>query len=143
MAVSAPYCGQAVGERRSRTTRPRLRLLKLDYTIQGDNLQFARVRLKAGQEVYAEAGKMVYKTPSIEWETRMMGETLGDKIWGAVKRKLMGESLFLTYFRALRRRRSRIRRQLSGQDPGLRTGRRPDRHRPARQLSVRPADRAT
>ncbi len=72
----------------------------LDYTIQGDNLQVARVRLKAGQEVYAEAGKMVYKTPAIQWETRMSGETLGAKIWGAVKRKLMGESLFLTYFLA-------------------------------------------
>src|SRR5512132_371343 len=72
----------------------------LDYTIQGDNLQVARVRLKAGQEVYAEAGKMVYKTPSVQWETRMQGETLGEKIWGAVKRKLMGESLFMTYFRA-------------------------------------------
>jgi uncharacterized protein (TIGR00266 family) len=73
---------------------------RLDYTIQGDNLQVARVRLKAGQEVYAEAGKMLYKTPAIEWETRMSGEGLGQKIWGAVKRKLMGESLFLTYFRA-------------------------------------------
>jgi uncharacterized protein (TIGR00266 family) len=73
----------------------------LDYTIQGDNLQVARVKLKAGQEIYAEAGKMLYKTPSIQWETRMQGESLGQKIWGAVKRKLMGESLFMTYFRAL------------------------------------------
>ncbi len=73
---------------------------KLDYTIQGDNLQVARVRLKAGQEVYAEAGKMLYKTPNVQWETRMSGNSLGEKIWGAVKRKLMGESLFLTYFRA-------------------------------------------
>lgn len=72
----------------------------LDYTIQGDNLQIARVRLKAGQEVYAEAGKMLYKTPSISWETRMSGEGIGQKIWGALKRKLMGESLFMTYFRA-------------------------------------------
>ena len=73
----------------------------LEYTIQGDNLQVARVRLKPGQEVYAEAGKMIYKTPNVTWETRMSGETLGEKIWGAVKRKLMGESLFLTYFRAI------------------------------------------
>lgn len=73
----------------------------LDYTIQGDNLQVARVRLRAGQEVYAEAGKMLYKTPSVQWETRMQGDSIGQKIWGAVKRKLMGESLFLTYFRAL------------------------------------------
>lgn len=72
----------------------------LEYTIQGDNLQVARVKLKTGQEIYAEAGKMLYKTPSIQWETRMQGESIGQKIWGAVKRKLMGESLFMTYFRA-------------------------------------------
>lgn len=94
-----PICGQAVGAPAgtapSGTVPP-----KLDYTIQGDNLQVARVRLKAGQEVYAEAGKMLYKVPQVTWETRMQGESLGDKIWGAVKRKLMGESLFLTYFRA-------------------------------------------
>jgi uncharacterized protein (TIGR00266 family) len=72
----------------------------LDYTIQGDNLQVIRIRLQPGQELYAEAGKMVYKQPQVAWETRMSGETLGEKLWGAVKRKLMGESLFLTYFRA-------------------------------------------
>jgi uncharacterized protein (TIGR00266 family) len=43
---------------------------------------------------------MLYKTASVQWETRMQGDTLGQKIWGAVKRKLMGESLFMTYFRA-------------------------------------------
>lgn len=73
----------------------------LDYEIHGDNLQVARVRLKAGQELFAEAGKMLYKTPNIQWETRMQGESLGQKLWGAVKRKVMGESLFMTYFRAM------------------------------------------
>ena len=72
----------------------------LDYTIQGDNLQVVRVRLKPGQEVYAEAGKMVYKTPNVQWETRMTGSTLGEKIWGALRRTVTGESLFVTYFRA-------------------------------------------
>jgi uncharacterized protein (TIGR00266 family) len=72
----------------------------LDYTIRGDNLQVIRIRLQPGQELYAEAGKMVYKQPQVAWETRMSGETLGDKLLGALKRKLMGESLFLTYFRA-------------------------------------------
>src|SRR5215203_3005901 len=75
--------------------------MSLDYTIHGDNLQVARVRLKPGQEVYAEAGKMLYKTPSVTWETRMQGDSIGQKLWGAVKRKLMGESLFMTYFRAM------------------------------------------
>jgi uncharacterized protein (TIGR00266 family) len=59
-----------------------------------------RVKMKPGQEIFAEAGKMVYKTANVGWESRMTGESLGDKIWGAVKRKLMGESLFWTYFRA-------------------------------------------
>jgi uncharacterized protein (TIGR00266 family) len=72
----------------------------LDYTIQGDNLQVARVRLKPGQEVYAEAGKMVYKTANVQWETRMSGNTLGEKLLGALKRTVTGESLFLTYFRS-------------------------------------------
>ncbi|MDX2268086.1 MAG: TIGR00266 family protein [Bryobacter sp.] len=71
----------------------------LSYEIQGDNLQIIRCHLKPGQELFAEAGKMVYKTTNVSWETRMGGNSLGDKIWGAVKRKLMGESLFMTYFR--------------------------------------------
>lgn len=75
-------------------------LTPLKYDIHGDNLQVARMHLQAGQELYAEGGKMVYKTPSIQWETRMSGNTLGEKLWGALKRKVMGESLFLTYFYA-------------------------------------------
>jgi len=71
----------------------------LDFEIHGDNLQVARVRLKPGQEIYAEAGKMVYKGTAVEWETRMTGESIGEKLWGALKRKLGGESLFMTYFR--------------------------------------------
>ena len=72
----------------------------LEYAIVGDNLQIARVRLRAGQQLYAEAGKMVYKTPNVAWDTRMTGETLGEKLLGAIKRKVTGESLFVTYFRA-------------------------------------------
>jgi uncharacterized protein (TIGR00266 family) len=72
----------------------------LDYSIQGDNLQLARIRLKPGQEIYAEAGKMVYKTANVHWESRMTGDSIGGKLLGALKRKLMGESLFWTYFRS-------------------------------------------
>ncbi len=72
----------------------------LDYSIQGDNLQIARVNLKNGQEVYAEAGKMVYKTTNVGWDTRMTGQTLGEKLLGAFRRTVTGESLFVTYFRA-------------------------------------------
>ena len=72
----------------------------LEYSIQGDNLQVARLKLKPYQQVYAEAGKMLYKTNAVNWETRMSGAALGDKILGALRRKLSGESLFLTYFKA-------------------------------------------
>ena len=72
----------------------------LKYDIEGHNLQIARVHMEPGQEIYAEAGKMIYKTASVDWTTRMTGQSFGDKILGAIKRKLMGESLFFTYFRA-------------------------------------------
>jgi len=72
----------------------------LEYTIQGENLQVIRVKLKPGQELYAEAGKMLYKTTNVTWETKMSGKSIGEKIWGALRRTLTGESLFLTYFHA-------------------------------------------
>ncbi len=72
----------------------------LDYSVEGDNLQVIRIRLKPGQEIFAEAGKMVYKTANVQWETRMTGASIGQKLWGALKRSFTGESLFLTYFKA-------------------------------------------
>jgi len=71
----------------------------LDYSIEGDNLQIVRVRLKPGQDVIAEAGKMVYKQASVDWQTQMSGKGIGDKLFGALKRKMTGESLFVTHFR--------------------------------------------
>ncbi len=71
----------------------------LQYDIEGDNLEIVRIHLKPGQEVIAEAGKMVYKTPSVQWQTKMSGSGIGDKLMGALKRKLTGESLFLTHFK--------------------------------------------
>jgi uncharacterized protein (TIGR00266 family) len=73
--------------------------MPLKYDIEGHNLQIARVHMQPGQEIYAEAGKMFYKTSTVDWTTRMTGQSIGEKIFGAIKRKLMGESLFFTYFR--------------------------------------------
>ena len=89
-----PRCGQPCAD------APASAPVQLDYQIQGDNLQVVRIRLQPGQELFTEAGKMLYKYPSIQWETKMSGASIGEKIWGALKRKVMGESLFLTYFRA-------------------------------------------
>lgn len=90
-------CGQTVATTAAAAV---VQAQPLDYSVQGDNLQVVRIRLKPGQEVYAEAGKMLYKTANVQWESRMSGAGLGGKLLGALKRKLMGESLFWTYFRA-------------------------------------------
>ena len=92
-----PRCGQPYGP----TVAAGPVVMPLDYQIQGDNLQVVRIKLQPGQELFAEAGKMLYKTPSIQWETRMSGGSVGQKLWGALKRTVMGESLFLTYFKAV------------------------------------------
>lgn len=97
-----PSCGSAVGAPAAGAPAPASFAPRepLDFTIEGDNLQVVRIRLKPGQEVFAEAGKMVYKTANVHWETRMTGESLGQKLLGALKRTVVGESLFLTHFRA-------------------------------------------
>src|SRR5256714_4491407 len=89
-------CGRAVGQASAAPAPAR----PLEYSIQGDNLQVARIQLKPGQEIFAEAGKMVYKTANVQWETRMTGASIGEKIMGALRRTVMGESIFLTYFRS-------------------------------------------
>ena len=92
MADSARFCthcGKQLAGGAAASYAPPVSMEPLDYTIQGDNLQLIRIRLKPGQEVYAEAGKMLYKQPQVQWETRMTGETLGEKLLGAVKRKLI------------------------------------------------------
>ncbi len=94
-----PGCGAPVPGSSALAPPPPVRE-PLEYSIQGDNLQVARISLKPGQEIFAEAGKMVYKTANVQWETRMSGESIGQKILGALKRTVMGESLFLTYFRS-------------------------------------------
>ena len=94
-------CGQpAAGAGNGPAPPPPIVVEPVEYSIEGNNLQIAKVRLRPGQEVYAEAGKMVYKTANVDWETRMSGATLGDKLLGALRRSVLGESLFLTYFRA-------------------------------------------
>src|SRR4029079_14513449 len=94
-----PNCGQPAGAAApgSSASEP-APAEPLEYTIQGDNLQVARIRLKPVQQICAEAGKMVYKTSNVYWETRMSGASIGEKIMGALRRTVMGESIFFTYF---------------------------------------------
>ena len=74
---------------------------KLDYEILGASAQTVEIILDPGETVIAEAGVMNYMTEGIRFETRMGdGSSSGvlGKLWGAGKRLLTGESLFMTHF---------------------------------------------
>ncbi|HWR80305.1 MAG TPA: TIGR00266 family protein [Pseudomonas sp.] len=73
----------------------------LEYEILGSSAQSVEIILAPGETVIAEAGAMNYMTEGIRFDTRMGdGSTSGvfGKLWGAGKRWITGESLFLTHF---------------------------------------------
>ena len=75
----------------------------IDFEIWGDDLQFVEVELDPGETAVAEAGAMMYMDSGIDMQT-IFGdgskESAGimDKLFGAGKRILTGESLFMTAF---------------------------------------------
>jgi len=77
---------------------------EVDYKIYGDDMQFVEVELDPRESVIAEAGAMMMMTEGIHLET-IFGDGssknqggLMDKLFGAGKRILTGESLFMTLF---------------------------------------------
>ncbi|MFI8747265.1 TIGR00266 family protein [Pseudomonas sp. NPDC077186] len=74
---------------------------QLDYEILGSSAQSLEIVLDPGETVIAEAGAMNYMTEGVRFETRMgdgSASGLLGKLWGAGKRLLTGESLFMTHF---------------------------------------------
>jgi uncharacterized protein (TIGR00266 family) len=76
---------------------------ELEYTILGDDMQLVELTLAPGGTVIAEAGGMSYMDEGITYESvlgdgsRPAGDLLS-QAFGAGKRILSGESLFLTHF---------------------------------------------
>ncbi|MCB1198882.1 MAG: TIGR00266 family protein, partial [Deltaproteobacteria bacterium] len=75
----------------------------VDHKIYGDDLQFVEIELDPQETVIAEAGSMVYMNEGIVFEAKFGdGSQIDQGFWGkagqAVKRKLTGESLFMTHF---------------------------------------------
>ena len=77
---------------------------EIDFQIMGSEMQFVEVELDPGESAVAEAGAMMYKDTSIEMQA-VFGDGSGsdggkfmDKLIGAGKRLLTGESLFITVF---------------------------------------------
>ncbi|MFV2090660.1 MAG: TIGR00266 family protein [Pseudomonadales bacterium] len=74
---------------------------EVTFDIQGESMQFVDIALDPGETVIAEAGMMMYMTEGIDFATRFGdGSEAGlmGKLWGAAKRALTSESLFLTHF---------------------------------------------
>lgn len=74
---------------------------ELTFEIQGESMQFVDIALDPTETVVAEAGMMMYMTEGVDFTTRFGdgSETgLMSKLWGAAKRAMTSESLFLTHF---------------------------------------------
>ncbi len=67
----------------------------MEYKIIGDVMQALTVELQPGEEIYAEAGAMLYMSSTIEFDTQMRGGFLK----GLARKFLAGESLFMSVFR--------------------------------------------
>lgn len=76
---------------------------EVDYNIIGDDMQLVEIELDPGESVIAEAGGMTYIEEGITFEVRLGDGSKADegvmgKLWGAGKRMMTGESLFMTHF---------------------------------------------
>ena len=66
---------------------------QIDYKLIGDDMQAVLISLDPGETIQAEAGSMMFMESNIEMSSEMLGGVLG-----GIKRKLGGESLFITTF---------------------------------------------
>jgi uncharacterized protein (TIGR00266 family) len=76
---------------------------EIDYRIFGEEMQCVEIELDPQETVVAEAGAFMYMDNGIEMQTifgdgSKQGGGFLDKLWGAGKRLLTGESLFMTAF---------------------------------------------
>ena len=75
----------------------------IDYKIFGEEMQFVEIELDPGETVIAEAGAMMFMEDGIDMETRFGDGSQPDqgfmgKLMAGAKRKITGESLFMTWF---------------------------------------------
>ncbi|MCA9195438.1 MAG: TIGR00266 family protein [Planctomycetales bacterium] len=78
---------------------------EIDYKIFGEDMQYVEVELDPGESAVAEAGSMMFKDAIVRMDTVFgdgsQGSQAGgffDKLVGAGKRLITGESLFTTVF---------------------------------------------
>jgi uncharacterized protein (TIGR00266 family) len=67
----------------------------MEYRITGDVMQALQISLKQGEEVFAEAGSMLYMGAGVELQAKMQGGVMK----GLMRKFLAGESMFMSVFR--------------------------------------------
>jgi uncharacterized protein (TIGR00266 family) len=67
----------------------------MEYKIVGDVMQALQVDLRQGEELYAEAGAMLFMGPGIDLQAKMQGGLMK----GLMRKFLAGESMFMSVFR--------------------------------------------
>jgi uncharacterized protein (TIGR00266 family) len=67
----------------------------MDYKIVGDVMQALTITLRRGEEVYADAGTMLYMGQGIDLQAQMQGGLMK----GLMRKFLAGESMFMSVFR--------------------------------------------
>lgn len=67
----------------------------MEYKIVGDVMQALQITLQRNEEIYAEAGAMLYMGAGIDLQSRMQGGLMK----GLMRKFLAGESLFMSVFR--------------------------------------------
>lgn len=77
----------------------------IDFEIKGSEMQYVEIELDPGESAIAEAGAMMFKQPCVTMETafgdgsdKSASDSIFDKLVGAGKRLVTGESLFTTVF---------------------------------------------
>jgi uncharacterized protein (TIGR00266 family) len=97
--------GRPVAGRTEQEAMSQARNDEIDYRIVGEDMQFVEIELDPGESAVAEAGTMMYKDAVVRMETvfgdgsaASSGGGLFDKLVGAGKRLITGESLFTTVF---------------------------------------------
>jgi len=88
---------------------------EIDYQIHGNEMQFVEIELDPQESTIAEAGAMMYMSDGIQMETvfgdgSQSSESGGfmDKMLGAGKRLITGESLFTTVFTFMGRGKGKV-----------------------------------
>jgi uncharacterized protein (TIGR00266 family) len=68
----------------------------MEYKIVGDVMQALKIQLAQNEEIYAEAGAMLYMGDGIELNARMQGGFMK----GLMRKFLAGESMFMSVFKS-------------------------------------------